>query len=59
MSHTLEGIFIKFEETIKGQMLIETFAEAVVPNQGLFKLTFTQEPALFVGFCLQRQESAN
>lgn len=42
MSHTLEDVCIKFEEVIKGQILIETFAEAVVPTQGLFKLTFTK-----------------
>lgn len=46
MSHTLEGVCIKFEEVIKGQMLIETFAEAVMPNQGLFKPTFTQGAGL-------------
>lgn len=46
MSHTLEDVCIKFEEAIKGQMLIETFAEAIVPNQGLFKLTFTQGASL-------------
>lgn len=46
MSHTLEDVCIKFEEVIKRQMLIETFAEAVVPNQGLFKLTFTQGASL-------------
>lgn len=36
MSHTLEDVCIEFEEVIKGQVVIETFAEAVVPTQGLF-----------------------
>lgn len=35
VSHTLKDVCIKFEEVIKGQMLIGTFAEAVVPTKGL------------------------
>lgn len=46
MSHTLKDVCIKFEEAIKGQMLIGTFAEGVVPTKGLFKLTFTRGAGL-------------
>lgn len=46
MSHTLKDVCIKLEEAIKGQMLIGTFAEGVVPTKGLFKLTFTRGAGL-------------